>query len=172
MPATPTISCVVSSPTVNVLDSTQSQIAVGPSFCVAPAVTVAAAPLNITCGTSTSTSHSLVGHNVATKKPFVLKLKTNQIKVCQSCRKNYDGPNDTLGLVVARAERRLISNLATGVQFLGKESNSRYHLYLPCLKSADASFTTRDLMVPDDVKHALSAVQKMYLAACFDILIL
>ena len=109
---------------------------------------------------------------MATKKPFVLKLKTNQIKVCQSCRKNYDGPNDTLGLVVAHAERRLISNLATGVQFLGKESNSHYHLYLPCLKSADASFTTRDLMVPDDVKHALSVVQKMYLAACFDILII
>lgn len=52
---------------------------------------------------------------MATKKPFVLKLKTNQIHICQSCRKNYDGTNDTLELVVAHAERRLISNLATGV---------------------------------------------------------
>ena len=116
------ISCIICSSTVNVLDSTQSQIAVGPSFCVSPAVTVAAATLNITLVTSISTSHSLVGHNVATKKPFVLKLKTNQIKVCQSCRKNYDGPNDTLGLVVAHAERCLISNIATGVQFPRKKA--------------------------------------------------
>ena len=98
---------------------------------------------------------------MATKKPFVLKLKTNHIKVCQSCCKNYDGVNDTLGLVVARAERRLICNLATGIQFLGKESNSHYHLHLSRLKSADVSFTG---MVPDDIKPALSAVQKMYLA--------
>ena len=64
--------------------------------------------------------------------------------------------------------RRLICNLATGVQFLGKESNSHYHLHLSCLKSADVSFTGKDLMVPDDIKPALSAVQKMYLATCFD----
>ena len=49
------ISRIVCSSTVNVLDSTQSQIAVGPNFCVSPAVTVAAAPLYISCGTSTST---------------------------------------------------------------------------------------------------------------------
>lgn len=45
--------------------------------------------------------------------PFVLKFKTNQIKICQSCRKNYEDSNDTMGLVVARAERRMVSNLAT-----------------------------------------------------------
>ena len=48
------------------------------------------------------------------EKPFVLKLKTKQIRICQSCRKDYEGGNDTLGLVVARAERRLVSNLSTG----------------------------------------------------------
>jgi hypothetical protein len=61
-----------------------------------------------------STSHS------EKQKPFVLKLRTKQIRVCQSYRKDYDGANDTLGLVVARAERRLVSNLTTGVQFLGR----------------------------------------------------
>ena len=30
--------------------------------------------------------------------------------------------NDTMDLAVACAEQRLVSNLATGVQFLGKES--------------------------------------------------
>jgi len=85
---------------------------------------------------------------------------------------NYDGPNDTLGLVVAHAERCLICNLATGVQFLRKESNSHYHLHLSCLRGADISFTTRDLMVSDDIKNALLVVQKMYLTACFDIVTL
>jgi len=169
MPVTPSLSCMVSNSTINISDSTLNQIAVGISFCVSPAV---ATPLCTSSGNSTSTSNSLVGTNMATKKPFVLKLKTNQIKVCQSCRKNYDGPNDTLGLVVAHAERRLICNLATGAQFLGKESNSHYHLHLSCLRGADMSFTARDLMVPDDIKNALSAVQKMYLTACFDIVIL
>ena len=64
------------------------------------------------------------------QNPFVLKFKTNLIKVCQSCRKNYDGSNDTMGLVVARAERRIVSNLATGTQFLGRESNSHYHAHM------------------------------------------
>ena len=146
----PSISGVISSPTVNVLDSTLNQISVGTSFCVSPSVTRAT---SLCSSFATSTSHSL---NTATKKPFILKLKTNQVKVCQSCRKNYDGANDTLGLVVAHTERRLISNLATGVQFLGKESNSHYHLHLSCLKTADMSFTAKDLVVPDDIKPSLS----------------
>ena len=73
---------------------------------------------------------------------------------------------------MARAERRLISNIATGVQFLGKESNSHYHLHLSCLKSAEMTFTGKDLMVPDNIKPALTAVQKMYLATCIDKMIL
>ena len=52
-----------------------------------------------------STSSTATGNNT---KPFVLKSK--QIKVCQSCRKTMKEQNDTLGMVVARAERRLIIN--------------------------------------------------------------
>ena len=37
--------------------------------------------------------------------PFILKFKTKQIKICQACQKNYDGLNETLGLVVAHTER-------------------------------------------------------------------
>ena len=54
----------------------------------------------------------------------MLKFKTNSIKVYQACHKGYDGLNDTTGLVVARAERRMISNVTTGVQFLGCESRN------------------------------------------------
>ena len=39
--------------------------------------------------------------SVAQVNPFILKFKTNLIKVCQSCRNNYEGLNDTMGLVVA-----------------------------------------------------------------------
>ena len=68
----------------------------------------------------------------------MLKRKANNIWICQSCRKDYNGSNDTLELVVLRAERRLVSNLATGVQFLGKESNSHYHAHRVCLVKARA----------------------------------
>ena len=63
------------------------------------------------------------------QKPFVFKLKTKQIRICQSCRKDYDGTNDTLGLVVARAERRLhgVKPCNRGAIF-----RERKQLALPC----------------------------------------
>ena len=82
------------------------------------------------------------------QKPFVLKLRTKQIRVCQSCRKDYDGANDTLGLVVARAESRLVSNLTTGVQFLERESNLHYHAHKSCLTKADSTFDGQKLVIP------------------------
>jgi hypothetical protein len=75
----------------------------------------------------------------------------------------------TLGLVVSRAERRLVSNLATGVQFLGKESNSHYHAHRVCLVKADATFSGAKLVVPPDVKENLNAYQRMYLATCLGV---
>ena len=83
-------------------------------------------------------------------KPFYLKFLTKQIKVCQSCRSNYEGANDTLGMVVARAERRLIVNPLTGLQFLTKESNSHYHARISCLQLALPSFQSKDLVVTED----------------------
>ena len=58
-------------------------------------------------------SNEPVPNSESSTKPFVLKIKTNQIQVCQLCRKDYSGPNDTMGLLVARAERRLVSYIAT-----------------------------------------------------------
>ena len=101
-------------------------------------------------------------------KPFTLKLKTKQIRICQSCRKDYEGANDTLGLVVARAERRLVSNLSTGVQFLGRESNSHYHAHMNCLKKADASFHSQKLIIPHEVMLRLDTYQKVYLLTCLE----
>jgi hypothetical protein len=68
-------------------------------------------------------------------KAFILKIKTLQIRVCQSYRKGYEGVNDTLNLVVARMERWGISNLNTGVQFLGRERNSHYYFHFAMFKS-------------------------------------
>jgi len=75
----------------------------------------------------------------------------------------WSGQNDTMGLVVARAERRLVSNLVTGSQFLGRESNSHYHLNMQCLRKADSSFMSKDLVIPEVVSK-VSPMQKMYLA--------
>ena len=104
-----------------------------------------------------------------TPKPFVLKLKAKNLRICQSCRKDYDGGNDTLGLVVARPERRLVSNLATGIQFLGKESNSHYHAHRLCLLKADPTFSGKKLVVPPDVRGKLNPYQKLYLATCLEV---
>ena len=101
-----------------------------------------------------------------TPKPFVLKLKAKNIKICQSCRKDYDGSN---GLVVARAERRLVSNLSTGVQFLGRESNSHYHAHKVCLMKADPAFSGAKLVVPDDLRDKLNPFQKVYIATCLEL---
>ena len=100
--------------------------------------------------------------NHHTANPFVLKLKNKQLRVCQSCRSNYDGPNDTLGLVIARAEQ--ISNPSTGSQFT-KECTSHYHARrLNCLVQANASFKGTDLVIPADVMIELTVYQKIYLA--------
>ena len=126
--------------------------------------TVNASHGQVCFGTNVSYS-SAQSADLNSKKPFILKFKTNSIKICQSCRRNYEGPNDTMGLVVARTERRLVSNLATGTQFIGRESNSHYHLHMACLKAADSTFTgDRD---PDEVKIKLNNFQKVYIMSCF-----
>ena len=101
--------------------------------------------------------------------PFMLKFKTNLIKICQSCRKGYEGVDDTMGLVVARAERRMISNVVTGVQFLGRESNSHYHCRLSCLQMVDPSFQGVNLVILSDVHSKLSQYQKLYLVTCLQV---
>jgi len=62
-------------------------------------------------------------------------------------------------LVVARAERRLVQNTMTGMHFLGRESNSHYHVQMACLKLACPSFSGPQLIVPPDVKAKLTPEQ-------------
>ena len=102
------------------------------------------------------------------KQPFTLKLRTNLIRIWQSCRKGFEETNDTMGLVVAWPERRLASNMATGVTFLGKKSNSYYHLHMACIVKADSSFNaTTDLIIPSTLE--LNVYQKLYLTSCFNL---
>ena len=101
--------------------------------------------------------------------PFILKFKTPHIRVCQACRKDYQKDNDTMGLVVSHAERRLVSNFSTGSQFLGKESNSHYHLHMKCLSVVCPTFHGGMLQIPLDVKAKLNDMQKIFLNCCFDI---
>ena len=77
---------------------------------------------------------------------------------------NYEGQNDTLDLLVSRAERRIISNLATGTQFLGKETNSHYHLKISCtcIKAANHTFQRLELVIPQAIKEQLTTCQKTY----------
>ena len=103
------------------------------------------------------------------KAPFVLKLKTKQMRVCQACRKDYEGVNDTMQLVVARAERRIVTNLTTGVQFLGREGNSHYHARESCLKQVCPNFHGTDLIIPEELRSRLTSYQKLYLITCLKV---
>jgi hypothetical protein len=85
------------------------------------------------------------------------------------CHKSYDGINDTLGLVVARGEQRLVSNLSTGVQILGRESNSHYHAHKSCLMRANATLNGQKLVIPSNVWVKLDAYQKLYLSTCLEV---
>ena len=99
--------------------------------------------------------------------PCVLKQKTNLIKICQACCKGYEEVYDTLGLVVARSERCLISNMTTGVQFLGKATNSHYHCHLQCLQAVDQNFHGDALQIR--IKACLTEYQKLYLITCIKV---
>ena len=114
-------------------------------------------------------SPSLPGTANTNANPFILKFKTKLMKVCQACRKNYEGTNDTMGLVVARMERWMVSNLITGAQFLGKESNSHYHAHMSCLRLVSPLFKGSDLVVPEDVKVLLTPFQKIFLTTCLQV---
>ena len=149
----------LSNASINPTASSHSQVLVGGNV-----FNFAASPMSvIPC------SNEPAHNSESSTKPFVLKFKTNQIRICQSCRKDYNGPNDTMGLLVARAERRLVSNLVTGTQFLGRESNSHYHLHMTCLKLAKPTFTGEELVIPDEVKSNLTAFQKVYLISCIQV---
>ena len=135
-----------------------------PTSVLRPCVSNISGQVNIGSGlnVSTNTPQNLPGintslQNPAAANPFTLKLKTNAIKICQACRKGFDGANDTLGLAVARSERRLILNTVTGSQFWGSESNSHYHCHMNCF----STFEGKDLLIPDAVKAALSVYQKV-----------
>ena len=98
-------------------------------------------------------------------RPFTLKFLSKQTKLCQACRGQFHTedtmPAVQLNLIVARLERRTISNPSTGVQFLSRESNSHYHLNLSCLCKASPAFSWDKLVIPPDIK--LSEDQKDYL---------
>ena len=76
-----------------------------------------------------------------------------------------------MGLVVAHMERRMVSNLITGAQFLGKESNSHYHAHMSCLRLASLLFEGSDLVVPEDVKVLLPPFQKIFLSMCLQVVL-
>ena len=115
----------LSNATITPTASSHSQVLVGSNV-----FNFAASPMSVVTRSNQPVSNTEYESSI---KPLVLKMKTNHIRVCQSCRKDYSGPNDTMGLRVAQAERRLVSNLVTGTQFLGRESNSHYHLHMACI---------------------------------------
>ena len=71
-------------------------------------------------------------------------------------------------LVVARVEKRIISNPNTGVQFT-KECNYHYHARLNCLLQANTSFKGDDLVIPANMIAGLTIYQKVYLTTLLQV---
>ena len=97
--ATVSYSPSVSLPASSVSQSTshgQVVLGTGVSFNISSPILQSS---SMPCNLANAGGESRLGQS--TSKSFTLKLKTKQIKVCQSCRKDYEGENDTLGLVVA-----------------------------------------------------------------------
>ena len=95
------IRCIINGPTLSA--STQLQPVVASavsSICMSPAVITF--PSNVTSSsTMTSCNHGISPPAGVSKNSFVLNFRTNQIKICQACCFNYEGANDTIGLVVS-----------------------------------------------------------------------
>lgn len=156
----PPISVAVSLPkSSNVSSSGQVVVGSGMNFNISTVPTV---PVPMVAS-GFNTPSTCVPQTSSCTNPFTLKLKTNSIKICQACRQGYDGIHATLGLVVARSERKLIFNMVNQTQFLGRESNSHYHCLLRCLKTVSPQFKGSDLVIPDAVRAVLTPFQKVCL---------
>ena len=84
-------------------------------------------------------------------KPFVLKLRTTAIRICQGCRQELSD-----SVVVSRLERRLIQNTHTGAFFYGKECNSHYHTKLTCLQRVCPGIDPSNILIPDNVRAVIT----------------
>jgi hypothetical protein len=159
----PSLETTSSPETISITTATTCSV-YGPSS----ANVISSIPNQMNISTSLFLSSSIQSQSMMSSPPkaFILKIKTPQIRVCHSYWKGYEGVNDTLNLVVARMERWGISNLNTGVQFLGRERNSHYYLHLQCLRAVEPSFTGSALQIPYDIKAQLSNIQKTYLVSC------
>ena len=120
----------------------------------------------LTSPAALSLINQLLARPYVNKNPFTLKILTNKIKVCQSCRGNYCDDN-TMNLVVSRLERKELSDLSTGNKILTRESNSHYHCRLSCIQKVLPGFCGKDLVIPLDVRSSLSVEQCAYVALEF-----
>ena len=92
-----------------------------------------------------------------TEKPFVLKLKTKQIRICQFCRKDYEG-NPWFGSGQGGAETG-IKPLHRGA-VLREREQFHYHAHKSCVTKADATFNSQKLVIPPDVRVKLDSYQR------------
>ena len=102
------------------------------------------------------------------RNPFFVKFLTKQIKVCQGCRKQFHDENThpPRDVIIARLERRIVSNPSTGAQVLTKESPSHYHPRLCCIHMVCPSFQKTNLVVPQELSLRLTAAHRVYLDDC------
>ena len=89
---------------------------------------------------------------VVSPYPFTLKVKTARIRICQGCRIPFQSDCQApLDIVVSRLECRPYKH--DGVtKTPTAPSNSHYHVNMQCILSADPTFVSHKLVIPEAVR--------------------
>ena len=116
-------------------------------------------------------------HSYATppnNEPFLLKLVTNRIQICQGCRTSIRGRGGRIedppfDFCVSRMERRPYPTPEGNFRIPTRASNCHYHLRMCCITAVEPSFVGKALKIPKEVECYLLQVHQMYLANEFGI---
>ena len=109
-------------------------------------------------------------NSVISPYPFMLKVLTTRIRICQSCRITFDDSREPpYDLVVSRKECRPYKSQGGQFKSPSAASNSHYHVNLHCIRAADPAFNPVALVIPDDVRTYLQDIHRGFLYATLGI---
>ena len=103
-------------------------------------------------------------NSVISPYPFMLKVLTARIHICQSCQITFDDSREPpYDLVVSRKECQPYKAQGGQIKTPSAASNSHYHVNLHCIRAADPAFNPVALVIPDDVCTYLQDIHKGFL---------
>ena len=109
-------------------------------------------------------------NSVISPYPFMLKVLTARICICQSCRITFDDNREPpYDLVVSRKECQPYKSQGREIKTPSAVSSSHYHVNLHCIRAADPAFNPATLVIPDDVHTHIMDIHRGFLFATLGI---